>query len=73
MTNVFISMLVLVAHVALATDLESIAVIGTPVKGRKEAWQGHVNFIAWLDADTLVYAGESGFIKCYSIPDQSEQ
>jgi len=73
MRNGLILAFVLAAMVTHATALEPIAVVGSPVEGRKEAWQGHVNFVTWLDADTLAYAGESGFVKCYTLAKRSEQ
>lgn len=70
--NTLAAILLLVTTGAFAIDLEPIAVIGTPVGGLDGAWQGHVDFLAWLDADTLVFAGESGFVKCYSLRAHSE-
>lgn len=70
----FILLILLVANTrAFAVELNLHSVIGTPVEDRKEGWQGHVDFIAWLDDETIVYAGRSGFIKCYSLDQQAEK
>jgi WD40 repeat protein len=67
-----IATLLMLASTVFAVDLEPLLTIGTPVAGRKEAWQGHVNFVTWLNVDTLAYVGESGFVKCYNLAKRSE-
>ena len=70
----FLLLMLLVANTrAFAVELKLHSVIGTPVEGRKEGWQGHVDFIAWLDDETIVYAGKSGFIKYHSLDQQAEK
>lgn len=73
MKSKIITVLLFATTIASAADLEPVVVIGTPVADRAEAWKDHVNFVAWIDDDTMVFAGESGFIKCYSVREKSER
>jgi WD40 repeat protein len=55
------------ATLAFSVELKPLTVIGSPLKDRKEAWPGHIDFLVWLDDDTLVHGGEAGFIKCHRL------
>jgi WD40 repeat protein len=60
------------SEAASGLSLDPVATIGTPISSRSSAWDGHVNFLLWNDPNTIIYAGEKGFLKCHNVSANTE-
>ena len=50
-----------------AAELRRTHVFGTANADRADAWNGHIDYLSWLDDDTLVYWSKTGTVVCRDV------
>ena len=52
--------------------LKKTTVIGDAIEDRESGWQGHIEFVDWIDEEHILYCNQSGWVTCRHLESQTD-
>ena len=52
--------------------LKKTTVIGDAIEDRESGWQGHIEFVDWVDEEHILYCDQSGWVTCRHLESQTD-